>query len=110
MKLCYDINVKSALRHEQLAPKENVACDGIEVQLLGEMVDTNGPHDWIEVEQAFDLEEFRRYNVKVVHAPLFGKMGDILLERCLDETDVKVVDNVFKIANFFGEVHGRKQQ
>lgn len=108
MELCYDIIVKSSLSHEQMAPKKNIECDGIEVQLFGEMLGANGPHDWLDVEQLFNLEEFKEYNVKVVHAPIIRKRGDVLLERCVDETDAKIIDNVFKIADFFGKTHNRK--
>lgn len=98
---------KSALNKEQLDRKVEIGCDGIEIQLLSELVD-GSVGKYKSAEEAFDLESFRDYAVRVVHAPIlsFYGMSDITLEDFVDD-DIFLFEQVFKIAEFFGEAHDR---
>lgn len=96
---------KAALNHDQIKTKLNIGCDGIEVQLLGELLGKGGEHDWLKTSDVFNLDEFRDYPIKAVHAPLIPGKDDTLLERVLDKSDYRLIYEVFKIANYFGELH-----
>lgn len=98
---------KSALSKEQLDSKVAIGCDGIEVQLLSELV--NGSiGNYKAAEDAFDLDAFVEYDVRVVHAPIlsFYGMSDVTLEDFVDD-DIFLFEQVFKIAEFFGSNHAR---
>lgn len=96
---------KSALNKEQLDGKVAIGCDGIEIQLLSELV--NGTvGNYKSAEDAFDLDALAQYDVRVVHAPIlsFYGMSDVTLEDFVDD-DIFLFEQVFKIAEFFGERH-----
>lgn len=98
---------KSALNKEQLDRKVEIGCDGIEIQLLSELVDGEiGKYK--SAEEAFDLPSFKDYDVRVIHAPIlsFYGMADVTLEDFVDD-DIFLFEQVFKIAEYFGEVNNR---
>lgn len=100
------IYAKSALNKEQIDVKNNIGCDGIEIQLLGELV-KEGLGSYYNINEVIDLSEFEDYNIKVVHAPILSKIGlsDINLEDFLGKNH-KLLEQTLYIANYFGEVQG----
>lgn len=108
MNIGYNVYAKSALKHDQIRVKEEIGCDGLEIQLLGELLGPHSDHDWLTVEEAFpNLEEFLGHNVHVVHAPLIPGHGDTLIERLADDLDVSLLQSIFKIAEAFGKAQDR---
>lgn len=102
------IYAKSALNTEQLNCKINIGCDGIELQLLTELVNT-GLGDYHLAKDVFDLDKFGNYPVSIVHTPLLSHYGmaNVNIESFCDE-DFKLLDQVFYIANWFGKNQGRR--
>lgn len=103
-----EIYAKGSLTHEQLDVKESIGCDGLEVQLLGELIKDRTKGHYYSPLEVFDLSALSRHNIKVVHAPLLPGEGDILLEALCDTKDIKLLDGVFYIANYFGQMQNRK--
>lgn len=103
----FDVYAKAAIKHSQIKTKLDIGCDGIELQMLDEIY-RDGLHEWRDIEEVIDLSEFSSYPVRVVHAPLVPNRGDVLLERIADVDDFTVLDNVFKVANYFGVRQKRK--
>lgn len=102
------IYAKASLTKEQIEDKMNIGCDGLEIQLLGELIGDRDNGKYFEPEERFELDEFEKYPIKVVHAPIVHGQGDVVLEVLCDKKDFKLLDNVFRIANFFGERRGEK--
>lgn len=103
-----EIYAKSALSRAQIDCKINIGCDAIEVQLLAELVDGElGRYHMAE--DVFNLEEFKDYSISAVHVPLLSHFGlsDVNLESFCDE-DFKLLDQVFYIANWFGEKQNKR--
>lgn len=96
------IFAKSALDKQQLDCKMEIGCDGLEIQLLTELVDGK-LGNYFNAEDAINLDRFKHYPVSVVHVPLLSHYGmeDVNIESFCDE-DFKMLDQVFYIANFFG--------
>lgn len=102
LKLNAKIYAKSALCKDQLACKASIGCDGIEIQLLSELV--NGKiGSYHDAEDVFYLYSFRDYNIEAVHAPILSQYGlaDVTLEDFVDD-DIVFLEQVFKIAEYFG--------
>ena len=91
------------MNHEQIQAKLNIGCDGIEVQLLGELYKDKSKHIYKKVEEVWDLSEFDKYPIKCVHSPLTEE-GDVLLEMICDLEDRLLFEELFKFAQHFGEV------
>lgn len=103
------IYAKAALQVDQIESKLSIGCDGIEIQLLTELV--NGKlGDYKFANEVFDLDTLLKYNITAVHAPLLGAYGleDVNLESLCDAGDFKLLDQVCYIANKVGEMHNRK--
>ena len=86
------------LNKEQIERKIKIGCDGIEIQLLTELI--HGQlGNYFEAEDVFDLQSFAKYNISVVHAPILSKYGisDVNLETLCDGYDFKLLDQVFYI-------------
>lgn len=101
-----EIYAKSALVEKQLQSKEDIGCDGIEIQLLTELVDGKlGNYHYAE--DVFDLDKLLQYNIKAVHAPILSNYGlsDVNIESLCDSDDFKLLDQVCYIANKAGEIH-----
>lgn len=101
-KLNTKIYAKSALSIGQLDVKKNIGCDGIEIQLLSELIDGRVGR-YKSMEDVFNMEDFNNYNITVVHAPIlsFYGLSDVTLEDFVDD-DIIFLEQVFKIAEFFG--------
>lgn len=102
------ILAKAALNHEQIKTKINIGCDGIEIQLLDEMLDKNDSRSWLDVHNVFNLEEFKTYPIKVIHTPIIKGKDDVLLEHITNVRDYKIIYNSFDIANYFGKIQNIK--
>lgn len=102
------ILAKSALTEEQLNVKERIGCDGIEVQLLNEMVQDRIRGTYLNPEDIYDLDALLKYDVRVVHAPLLSGTGDVTLEVMCDDKDISLLNNIFFIAECFGKHYNRK--
>lgn len=96
------IYAKASLSHEQIDVKNQIGCDGIEIQLLNELVENRQGHVYKMVSDTFNLSEFEDKNIRVVHCPLLSGMGDVLLEMFVDNEDVVLLDRVCYIANHYG--------
>lgn len=96
------IYAKASLSHEQIDVKNRIGCDGIEIQLLNELVADREKHIYRNTEDAFNLSEFANENIKVVHCPLLSGVGDVLLEMFVDTQDIELLDRVCYIANYYG--------
>ena len=104
----YKILAKSSLALDQINAKRRIGCDGIEIQLCSELLGPKGPHDWIDVDKIFKLDKFIGKNILTIHAPIIrSRGGDPLLECIVDEDDIKILDSVFYIANYYGEKEDR---
>lgn len=102
------IYAKAAMKHEQIKTKLSIGCDGIEIQLLNELIINRLGGEYSKPEDTFKLHEFDKYPIHVIHSPLVSGVGDILLEAVCDEKDVSILDSTFRIANYFGELQNRK--
>lgn len=103
-----EIYAKSALVEEQMQVKETIGCDGIEIQLLTELINGKlGSYHYAE--DIFDLDTLLQHNIKVVHTPLLSHYGlsDVNIESLCDSDDFKLLDQVCYIANKAGEIHDR---
>lgn len=104
----YKIIAKATLAQDQIRAKQRIGCDGIEIQLCSELLGPKGPHDWLDVDKIFKLDKFLGKNIVAVHMPIIhSRGGDPCLEWCVDEDDIKILDSVFYIANYFGEKEDR---
>lgn len=97
------ILAKSALNKEELDCKINIGCDGIEIQLLTELIDGK----FGRYKKAEDIKEFKdllNYPVKAVHAPLLNYFGmqDINIEE-MSRENLPLLDQIFYIANAYGK-------
>lgn len=102
------IFAKSSLSKEQLDVKVGIGCDGVEVQLLSELVDGKIGR-YFKADEVFDLSSFNNYPIKVVHCPLLGSYGlsDVNIES-FSCADFDLLDQVCYIANYFGELQSEK--
>ena len=102
------IFAKSTLSKEQLDVKVSIGCDGIEVQLLSELVDGQIGR-YFKADEVFNLPEFNNYPIKVVHCPLLWHYGlsDVNIESFACG-DFDLLDQVCYIANYFGELQSEK--
>lgn len=101
------ILAKASLTREQIEAKETVGAQGIEVQLLAEMVVNRLDKQFKYAQAVYELEALREKDVYVVHAPIIPGISDITLERLCDDGDAFLLEQIFYIANFYGQVHGR---
>lgn len=95
---------KSSLSKEQLDVKMDIGCDGVEIQLLSELV--NGKlGGYLKADSVLDLDSFKDYPIKVIHCPLLYHYGlsDVNIES-FARRDFDLLDQVCYIANYFGRV------
>lgn len=104
-----EIYAKSAMVESQIQNKENIGCDGIEIQLLDELVDGH-IGSYFNAEEVFSLDSLLKHNIKAVHSPILNKFGmsDINIESLCDDNNFKLLDQVCYIANKAGEIHNRQ--
>lgn len=104
----YRVFAKSALRLDEVNAKLDIGCDGIEIQLCDELLGSHGPHDWLDADEVFDLNSFVGKKIHSIHMPIIrNRGGDVTIERITDNEDSKLLDQVFYIANYFGEKEDR---
>lgn len=99
---------KAALEHKAIQTKLNIGCDGIEIQLLGELLEKDANGEWKDLSDVFCLEEFKDYPIRVVHSPLIPKKDSVLIEYILNPDNHKLFKNIFSIADYFGKVQNVK--
>lgn len=97
------IYAKSVLNHDQIQAKLNIGCDGIEIQLVGELFKDKDKHIYYDVNDVFNLSEFDKYPIKCIHSPIYNG-SEVLLERICDPEDQFLFEQIFKIVQHFGEV------
>ena len=95
------IYAKSSLSHEQARVKMDIGCDGLEIQLLGELIEDRFSSKYKYCEQAFEIEDFIKYPIEIIHMPLVPGMGDVLLEALVDDNDVTLLVEVFRLAEYY---------
>ena len=71
------IYAKSSLNAEHMLAKDIIGADGIELQLLSEMVNSEG--DYKNAEDAYDFDLLHRFNIRAVHCPILKAFGRITL-------------------------------
>ncbi|KSV58758.1 TIM barrel protein [Acetivibrio ethanolgignens] len=99
-----DVYVKAKLDHSQLNAKESIGCDGIELQLLGELAKVSYSK-YSDTTELINLQDFSQYKVKVVHAPLYRGGGSLDCElEMLTENNASALKHCFQVANYFGEI------
>lgn len=103
-----DILAKASLTREQISVKKNIGCDGIEIQLLSELLWQSKLGRYRNIHEAFDLDSFRNEPIRVVHAPIFTNVGDMTIEQMSDVEDYALFQAVCELANYFGSIHGRE--
>lgn len=100
---------KSSMDFNQLDSKVRIGCDGIEIQLLSELV--NGRiGNYFTAKEVYNLDIIKTYDIYCVHAPIlsFYGLSDVNLEDMVDMEDFKLLDQIFYIANEIGEYHNRR--
>lgn len=100
----FDVYAKSALTKDEISVKQSLGCDGIEIQLLDELIDQKiGFYN--SANKVFDLNLYENDNIKAVHAPILSHFGlsDVNLETLCCDTSIFLLDQIFYIANYFGE-------
>lgn len=102
-----ELYAKGSLTHEQLSVKESIGCDGLEVQLLSELIQDRVNGLYHKATDVFNLEDLSIHNIKVVHAPLIPGQGDVTLEVLVDNKDIALLTQIFKIADYFGKIYNR---
>ena len=98
------IYAKSALKIKDIDTKIDIGCDGIEIQLLSELVDGRVGR-YFKADEAFELDKFNEYPVKVVHCPLLSSYGlaDVNIESFVSR-DFSLLEQVCYIADYFGKI------
>lgn len=102
-----EIFAKGSLTHEQLSVKERIGCDGLEVQLLSELIRDRELGMYNKADSVFDLKDLSCHNIRVVHAPLVPGMGDVTLEIMVDSKDAMLLKQIFYIADYYGKMNNR---
>lgn len=97
-----NIYAKAALCSEQINTKLSIGCDGIEIQLLDELTINRQNGIYRAAANAYDLTGLRDVPVSAVHAPLMCDDGYITLETIIDPKDMKLLEQIFSIANYYG--------
>ncbi len=98
-----EIYAKAALDMRQIEVKQNIGCDGIELQLLGELLKKDPSGMYREAEEIWNLSDFDHVPVKAVHAPLVSG-SDLTLEK-MTSTGLfppTILYNTCEIAEHFG--------
>lgn len=101
------IYAKSALKKKDIDTKIAIGCDGIEIQLLSELVDGRVGR-YFKADEAFELSKFKEYPIKVVHCPLLSSYGlvDVNIESFVSR-DFSLLEQVCYIADYFGKIQSR---
>ena len=100
---------KAAYNKNQIAPKIGFGADGIEIQLLNEMLVLNGKDRcWKSMSEVYDCynEELTKH-IHAIHAPLLKGLGDMTLENMMDIEDCSVLSEMAHVANEIGKKFNR---
>ena len=101
------IYAKAALDRTQIDVKTKIGCDGIEIQLLDEIVDDyRGIYK--NIYSVFDLKQFENDNIRAVHVPICKHGVDMTLEQLSDTQDFMLLYNTCELANYYGEHQGKR--
>ena len=102
------IYAKSAFKEKDMDVKVDIGCDGIEIQLLGELVNRESGK-YFQAQKVFDLEKFIDYPITVIHCPLLWHFGlsDVNIES-FATNDFELLNQVCYIANYFGKLHSKQ--
>lgn len=99
-----EIYAKSQLALPNTQIKIDIGTDGIELQLLAELV--NGKlGNYLKADDVFNLDELDYTKISAVHAPILSHYGlcDVNIESLCDSFDGALMEEVFYIANYYGE-------
>ena len=101
MKSKINIVAKSAINREQLEHRLALGADGIEIQMLDELDDSNGfpTKDWHE---HIDINMLVNYPIVALHVPISKDM--IMLEHLHNVEYRTAFKNICSLANFIGSV------
>lgn len=105
------IYAKSSFGLPQMNCKEQIGCDGIEIQLVSELVGKNNG-EVLKASDVFNYDLFNNVNVTVVHTPLIKTESWAVLETVTLENSVftpyrKLLKQSFKIAEHFGKLNNK---
>lgn len=92
------ILAKSAVTVEQMTVKENIGCDGIELQLLEELVVNRSAGSFKKWTDIYSISDFSGHDIRVVHMPLLKGDSDFLLETMMITTDFYLLCEVVELA------------
>lgn len=96
----HKIYAKSALKLQDINTKINIGTDGIEVQLLNELLHKDRRVFANAYEDIFRIHEFDIYPIKVIHTPLVkGYFLDI--EDLVEEPMCSLLEECFRFAQHF---------
>ena len=95
-----EIYAKSSLTESQMDTKLDIGCDGLEIQLLGELV--NGEvGQYLLAKDVFELQQLKDYPVSVVHSPILCHYGlaDVNIENfaCDEESVIWAILAIFAL-------------
>ena len=101
------IYAKSALKKKDIDTKIAIGCDGIEIQLLSELVDGKIGR-YFKADEVFKLEDFKDYPIDVIHCPLLCSYGlsDVNIESFACN-DFSLFEQVCYIADYFGKIKSK---
>lgn len=103
------IYAKATIEEDKIKVKENIGCDGIEIQLLCEFLKGDELGDYYYTKDIMDLDMLAKHNITVVHAPLFSYTGipDVNIETLSDSYNFKLLDQVCYMADYIGKVRNQ---
>ena len=103
------IYAKATIEEDKIKVKENIGCDGIEIQLLCEFLKGDELGDYYYAKDIMDLDMLARHNITVVHAPLFSYAGiaDVNIETLSDSYNFKLLDQVCYMADYIGKARNQ---
>lgn len=97
------IYAKTSFSTQNAMCKHKIGCDGLEIQLLDENLDTR-----FNLEEMYPMSDFERLAVKSIHTPLSYRHNEkncsTLLENLHDYRTFRDLHRVFQIANHFGKI------
>lgn len=98
-----EILAKAAFNKEQMDAKMEAGCDGIELQLLKESFVERPGNRWKSFKSVYDIDGLKDYPVKAIHSPLFKGYGDITIETMMNNNDILVLQEMFRLAEMYAE-------
>ncbi len=96
----HKIYAKSALKAQKIDVKMNIGTDGIEVQLLNELLHKDRKVFAKAYEDVFRIHDFDRYPIRVIHTPLVENCF-LDIEDLVEEPMCSLLEECFRIAQYF---------